>query len=323
MSMLGISTLTQNDVRELASVRGVRAALPITFVYGSVERAGAAHAAVVLAADSRIARMRRERLAEGRFYTRPEDTARVCVIGHQLRADVFGNGPAIGQEIASRGIRWRVVGVLAPEEPSAFAEMSFARVTYIPWRAALAAYPGAQINRILVQTDHETDPDLLAGALRAAMLRNHKTEDFGILTYRQLLSAIFRVFNIVTALIVGISAISLIVAGIGIMNIMLITVTERTREIGIRLTVGARRRDVFGQFLAESVMLSVTGGAIGVLLAYGGVVVLSSTTVLRPIVTLPALALALGVCLVVGIAFGTVPAARAARLCPVDALRYE
>ncbi|MBM3496307.1 MAG: FtsX-like permease family protein [Armatimonadetes bacterium] len=323
MSFLGISTLTLDDVAALSAAPGVVAAIPLTFVFGSVQAGNVSHSAVVLAADGRIADMRKEKIAEGRFYTVAEDDQRVCVIGHELRSDIFGSGPALGKEIEARGVRLRVIGVLAPEEPSAFSQMSFSRVTYIPWRAAGEAFPGAQINRIIVQTDYRTDPDLIVKDLRSAMLTNHEAEDFGILTYKQLLSAIFRVFGIVTALVVGISAISLVVAGIGIMNIMLVTVTERTREIGVRMTVGARRRDVFMQFLAESVGLSVLGGVLGVAIAYAGTAILRATTVLTPIVTPGVLGLALGVCIAVGVLFGTAPATRASRLSPIDALRYE
>ncbi|NLH97923.1 MAG: FtsX-like permease family protein [Chthonomonadales bacterium] len=323
MSVLGISTLTLDDVAALSAVPGVRAAIPLTFVFGSVQRNDESHSAMVLAADSRMGDLRKEKIGEGRFYRTDEDDDRVCVIGHQVKEDVFGSAQALGQSVIIRGVAFRVVGVLAPEEPTAFSEMSFARVVYIPWRAAVEAFPGAQINRIVVQTDYKTDPDKIIESLRAAMLRNHAVEDFGILTYRQLLAAIFRVFNIVTALIVGISAISLLVAGIGIMNIMLVTVTERTREIGIRMTVGARRRDVFLQFLAEAVGLSIAGGALGVGLAFIGVSILRKYTVLQPLVTPQALLLALGVCIAVGIVFGTAPAARASRLSPMDALRYE
>jgi putative ABC transport system permease protein len=323
MSMMGISTLTLADADALARVPGVRAAIPVTFVAGAVERKGTTDSAIVLAADYRMSQVRKDRTAQGSFYTAADEGKRVCVIGDQLKRDVFGTKPAVGQTIALRGIAFTVVGVLRPEEPTAFAEMSFSRVCYVPWRTAQAVFPGAQINRIVVQTDYTTDPDQIVGNLKAAMRANHATEDFGILTYRQLLAAIFRVFNIVTALIVGISAISLLVAGIGIMNIMLVTVTERTREIGIRMTVGARKRDVFLQFLSESVGLSLAGGLLGVLLAYVGVVILNRFTVLKPIITPGALALALGVCIAVGILFGTAPAARAARLYPVDALRFE
>ncbi len=323
MSMMGISTLTMQDVASLGGVRGVRAAIPITFVFGAVQKGDESHSAIVLAADHRMAEIRRERIAAGRFYTPRDAGDRVCVIGSRLKADIFGSGQALGRTLTIQNEEFRIIGVLAPEETTMFSEMSFARVCYIPWETSRRAFPNAQINRIIVQTEYETDPDHITRDLRAAMLRNHQVEDFGILTYRQLLAAIFRVFNIVTALIVGISAISLLVAGIGIMNIMLVTVTERTREIGIRMTVGARGKDIFLQFLAEAITLSITGGALGVALAFAGVAILNAHTVLKPIVTPGALLLALGVCIAVGIVFGTAPAARASRLSPMDALRYE
>jgi len=323
MSVLGISTLTLRDADAIQRVAGVRAAIPITFVFGSISRNLTESAAMVIAADHRMAGVRAPRIAEGRFYTAAEEGRLVCVLGHEIRQEVFGRGKAVGNDIAVRDKLFRVIGVLAPEEPSAFSQVSFSRVVYIPWRAAVAEFKGAQINRIIVQTDYRADPDRISAQLRRILLRSHGSEDFGLLTYRQLLAAIFHVFSVVTALVVGIAAISLVVAGIGIMNIMLITVTERTREIGVRMAVGARRSDIFRQFLAEAVTLSVLGGFVGVVVAAAAARAIGHFTLLRPVATPAIIGLALGVCIAMGITFGTVPAARASRLSPVEALRYE
>jgi len=323
MSLIGISTLTLKDAAAVSLLPGVRAAIPVTFVFGSVERDSIPYSAVVIASDPRIARLGKKRVTEGRFYSWSAKDSDACVIGHALRAEVFGKGPALGQELKIKGHSFRVVGVLEPEEPSLFSGFSFAKVVYIPLKTALKAFPGAQINRILIETDYQTDPDAVVRSVRHVLLKQHGTEDFGVLTYRQLLGAIYRVFNIVTALIVGISAISLLVAGIGIMNVMLVSVSERTHEIGVRLTTGATPRDIYGQFLVESVLLSLSGGVVGAGLAIAVAAVVGALTVLTPLVTWQVLALAFGVCFVVGVLFGTVPAARAARLTPVEALRYE
>ena len=133
----------------------------------------------------------------------------------------------------------------------------------------------------------------------------------------------YKIMNLLTSLLVGISAISLIVGGIGIMNIKLVSVTERTREIGIRKTVGARRADVFLQFLTEAVTLSMVGGLIGVGLAAVASVGVSHYTPLRPMITPKAVTLALSVCIGVGVVFGVAPAVKASRKDPIEAIRYE
>ena len=130
-------------------------------------------------------------------------------------------------------------------------------------------------------------------------------------------------FRIFTALLVGITSISLLVGGIGIMNIMLVSVTERTREIGIRKTVGARRRDIFVQFLTEAVTLSVMGGLLGVLLALVASAITAHYSPLKPVITPLAVLQGVGVCVAVGIIFGVLPASQAARKSPIDAIRYE
>ncbi len=323
MSMLGISSLTVKDVDDLSRIAGVRAAIPISFVTGSVETGNESHAAMVLGADHRMASVGTNRIARGRFYRGTEDSERVCVLGAEIGDELVGKKRLAGRTISVRGVPFRIVGILARDEESAFAQVSFARAVYIPWQASRTAFNGAQINRIIVQTDYQTDPDTIAGSLQRVLLRNHGREDFGVLTYRKLLGAIYHVFNIVTALIIGISAISLLVAGIGIMNVMLVTVTERTREIGIRMAMGARRSDIFSQFLAEAIALSLTGGVLGVALAFGVSRIVDVMTTLHPIITPGAILLAFGVCVIVGIVFGTAPAVRASRLSPVDALRFE
>jgi putative ABC transport system permease protein len=221
-------------------------------------------------------------------------------------------------------VDYRVIGVFRKEEESLFSTQSFGNIVYVPLKAARKAYKAGQINRIVAVIDYKVDPIPVRDAIKRTLLANHKgREDFGVVTQPQLMKAIFRVFNIVQALLVGISAISLIVAGIGIMNIMLVTVTERTREIGVRKTVGARRVDIFQQFLTEAVMLSFVGGLVGTLIATVICHFVAVYSPLKPVITAGAVLLAFGVCFAVGIVFGVAPAMRAARQDPIQALRWE
>ena len=139
-------------------------------------------------------------------------------------------------------------------------------------------------------------PRPVLAAIKTVLEANHGAEDFALLTQEQLMGAIFRVFNIATALVAAISGISLVVAGIGIMNIMMVTVTERTREIGIRKATGATQQDIFWQFLTEAIILATAGGIIGTLLAAAICVVVAASSALNPLVTPGAILMAFGVC---------------------------
>ena len=164
----------------------------------------------------------------------------------------------------------------------------------------------------------------MADVVRATILENHSgSEDFTILTQEDLLGLVNNILTILTTLVTAIAAISLVVGGIGIMNIMLVSVTERTREIGLRKAVGASNFAILFQFLIEAVVISILGGAIGVMFAFVGTEILAAKTVLKPEITGFAILLAFGVCVGVGIIFGLAPAIRAARKDPIDALRYE
>ena len=324
MSTLGISTLSEADCRAVARVPGVTLAVPVMFVFGSLERNNQSFGAFVIAAPAGIHSVWPTPISEGRFYTAAEEDKRVAVLAHDPKMDVFGDKPAVGKKVTIRGVEFEVVGVCREEEDSLFSMQSFGNMVYIPVVAAQKAFKAGQVNRIFAVIDYKVDPGPVKERIKQAILANHAgREDFGVVTQPQLMQAIFKVFNIVQALLVGISAISLIVAGIGIMNIMLVTVTERTREIGIRKTVGARRADIFQQFLTEAVTLSFVGGVIGTAVAAIICRFVAIYSPLKPVITPAAIALAFGVCFAVGILFGVAPAMRAARQDPIDALRWE
>jgi len=182
----------------------------------------------------------------------------------------------------------------------------------------------AQINRIVIQTNPKIAPELAIDEISVTLQKSHEgRDDFGVLTQKQILRTIYRLIAMATSLLTGISAISLVVAGIGIMNIMLVTVSERTHEIGIRKAVGARKRDIFLHFLMEALVISMLGGTAGVATAAGLCVLVQKYSPLHPLVTPGVIAMAFGVCVTVGVVFGTLPALRAARMDPIAALRHE
>ncbi|MCX6358822.1 MAG: ABC transporter permease [Armatimonadetes bacterium] len=326
MSLAALSTLRESDVEVIRRVPGVARACPMMLTAGSVEYGKDSASSLVVASEPIIFKLRPTELAEGRIWSDAEADQPVCVLADTPRHVIFGKGPALGGSVTIRGKRFRVVGTLAPEPESSLSlgVFSFSNVVYIPFRTAKAYYPEGQVNRIFLKTNYRKAPAAVLEQVRREVRANHGGhDDFSVLTQETLLGAMFRVFGIITALLSGISAVSLVVAGVGVMNIMLVTVTERTREIGIRKAVGATRADIFRQFLAEAVCICILGGAAGLALAQGVCATVSSLTPLKPVITSVAVCTALTVCTAVGIIFGVAPALRAAAKDPVEAIRWE
>jgi len=325
LALIGVSSLTEQDVRELRTLKSVEHVAPFIFVGGTVDQDNATHSAFVIATSSDWFQMRPRPLAEGRVFTTDENAQHVSVLSEKQRTDIFGNRKAIGETLVVQGISFSVVGVLKEEPGSAlFGESGFENMIYLPASVAEASIPRTQINRILLQTKPDVSPQDALDEISATLKKAHSgRDDFGVITQRQLLGTIYRLMSIVTSMVAGISAISLVVAGIGIMNIMLVTVTERTHEIGIRKAVGARKRDIFVHFLVEALVISSLGGCVGLAAAIGIGRIVQRYSPLKPLMTPSVVVLSLGICVAVGLIFGTAPAFRASRLSPIDSLRHE
>jgi putative ABC transport system permease protein len=275
-------------------------------------------------------------LLEGEFISEEHMLGRaaVVVLGPQLADDLFGRREGIvGETVRIEGQPFRVIGVTAPKGGSSFNNPD--QQAYIPLTTAQARLMRRghdQVDMIVVQAI-SADAVPQANEEIAALLRTrHRTaigeDDFTVFTQQDFLSVATTVTGVLTIFLGGVAGISLLVGGIGIMNIMLVSVTERTREIGLRKAVGARKRDIMIQFLAESSLLSLLGGVIGIALGWGlsavvGVIARASNAQLNPAISLDAILLATLFSAAVGLFFGLYPAKRAADLEPVDALRYE
>ncbi len=327
MSSIGVSTLTENDLPAVSRARGVRAVVPLTFLSGGVRRGERwAQLSLPMATTPPYQDVRHLDLTEGRFFTAQEDDQPVCVLGAALKDDLFPKEPAVSKMVAVNRNRYRVIGVAKTRalSTSIFGGGDLDAIAYLPLRAVTRLTRSHEVHRILAQVDSRLPPDFLTAQIVAALKRSHGgVEDFTVLTPREVLGMFYKIMNLLTNLLVGISTISLIVGGIGIMNIMLVSVTERTREIGIRKTVGARRVDIFLQFLTEAVALSLLGGLIGLGLAAVGSVAVAHYSPLRPLITPRAVWLATSVCVGVGVLFGVAPAMKAAQKDPIEAIRYE
>lgn len=258
---------------------------------------------------------------EGRLFTASENKTarRVTVIGSTIAKDLYKGANPIDKDISISGKNFRVIGIL--EARGSVGGVDADNYLYIPLNSARKLTGADQVNSVVVRTASTQVLPQAKEHVEKILNRSLSEDDYTILSQEQLLSTILQILGVLTAALGGIAAISLIVGGVGISNIMLVSVTERTREIGLRKAVGARPRDILQQFLAEAIILSVAGGAIGVLIGYLGSLAISNF--IQTAVPFWAVVLGLGFSSAVGIIFGVAPAIRAARLEPIEALRHE
>ncbi len=275
-------------------------------------------------------------LSEGNFITAQQEQGQsaVAVVGSSVGDRLFGYHEGItGLSIRIQSQPFKIIGVLTTQGGSSFGNAD--NVIYIPLSTAqtrLANRGRDRLGSIIVSATSADTVNAAMQEITTILETRHKTQpgfdDFTVITQAQILSTVSSVTGVITLFLGGVAGISLLVGGIGIMNIMLVSVTERTREIGLRKAIGARKRDILIQFLTESALLSLFGGIIGIGLGYligfvVGKIAAASGSAINPVVSLDSILLATLFSTAVGLFFGIYPANRAASLQPVEALRYE
>jgi putative ABC transport system permease protein len=250
----------------------------------------------------------------------------VCVLGVGAKKDLFGAEDPLGKEITVNDQPYRVIGTVKERNLGSglFGGEELDAIIYLPLTTVERLTKTSQLHRIMVEVGPDEQPDRVLETVRRKLQESHHgRDDFSLLRAKELLDMFYKVFSLLAALLIGITSISLVVGGIGIMNIMLVSVTERTREIGIRKTVGARQSDIFWQFLTEAITLSILGGILGIGLAFVVCRVVQVWLPLKPEITLGPVLLGFGVCVAVGVVSGVLPAVAAARKDPIEAIRHE
>ena len=333
-------SLTQADVNAINSAQqapDVVAAIPIAQSGGQITYGSQNYFAPTIGTTPAFPQVRDYQVAEGSFFTDDDVNAkhRVVVLGQTVVDNLFGTVDPIGQTIKINRQSFRVIGVFAPKGGSGLGSQDnvvIAPITTV-W-AYLTGARGQVISQIVASATSAASVAQAETEITTILLERHQISDvtqanFQLQSQQDILNQATSIATALTLVLGAIAGISLVVGGIGIMNIMLVTVTERTREIGIRKAIGARRRDILVQFLIEAMVLSGLGGALGI--AIGALLAteaphipaIASSSFPTPVVSAPSVVLAFCVSVAIGLFFGIYPANRAARLHPIEALRYE
>jgi len=326
------TSLTQEDADAIAAGVGDIAAIA-TSVTGrhQVTAKGTNTNTTVNGVTPSYAQIRNVEVDEGVFLsdTQNASAAKVAVLGPTTRDDLFGEGATgvVGGSIRINNLEFKVIGITTSKGGSGFQNQD--DIIYIPVKSAQRYLTGNNaVSSINVQAIDANAMTQVQTDITTLLLARHNISDatqadFSVLNQNDILSTASSITSTLTYLLAAIGGISLLVGGIGIMNMMLTTVTERTREIGLRKAIGAKKRDISTQFLAEAVALTVVGGVIGIALGWGISALVNLTGLVTTSVSLSSVLLAFGVSAGTGIVFGYYPARRAAALNPIDALRYE
>jgi len=319
-----ISRLTLDDVDLLGRVVGDPRRVAVSIASGENVGVGRRQTFVTVnGVNENVPNVFDRPLARGDYITASDvDTRRrVAVLGSTVVRRVFGDVDPLGRQVSIAGVRFRVIGVFAPVG-STFGVDRDTEV-HIPVTAAQRLFGVDRIDALAVKAPRADDVEPLQKKLTAALQDKYDGEQFSAVTQTQILGTIGRILGLLTLVLSAIAAISLLVGGVGVSNIMLVSVRERTREIGLRKALGARQRDILLQFLIEAVLLCVVGGVIGIALGVGSSLLVAAVTPLPAVIAWWSPALAFAVSAAVGIFFGVAPARRAGRLDPVEALRTE
>lgn len=317
-------TFDSKDTRALERVRTLEYIAPVftrtvKASYGSKSKIGD-----IFATTPNIFLIRKLEAEEGKLFTEADVTkrAKVVVIGPKIVEKLFDSPEqAVGRNIKLDTQTYKVIGTLKKKSGGGLGGPDFDSYIYLPHTSAISFNPNKTFLYFYLKVKSEEDIPVAKKDVEQALLKRYDDSDFSVVEQSEILNAVTSIFGVLNNILVLIGAISLVVGGIGIMNIMYVTVVERIKEIGIRRAIGATKRDILMQFLTESVLISLIGG-IGGLAVAGGIVLLINQY-FPAVINFTSVALAVGVSTAVGVGFGVFPARKAANLSPIEAIRYE
>ena len=300
-------------------------AVPLVFGTGRIKYQNMGRDTMIIGTTPEFQSIRHLFVDTGSYVTQGDvdSKAKIVVLGTKVKEELFGQENALGKAVTLSDARYRVVGVMQKRGTSL--GMDLDDIVFIPVTSGQELFDTDGLFEIIASTPRAEDVDRAISQIKEVLIKRHAhKEDFTIQTQGAMLSTMNTILNILTAVLGGIAGISLLVGGIGIMNIMLVSVRERTREIGIRKAIGARNRDIMAQFMIEAVTLSGVGGVIGIVLGVGlALLIPMFVTVLPTSISLWSIVMAFTFSMAVGVFFGVYPARKASLQDPISALRYE
>lgn len=322
----GSGSLSDEDVDTIAKTRDVKMSSPVGFMTASAENNGERYdSGFVLGTNENFPDLLGHKVEFGNYFTAGEQKRHLAIIGKRVAEQLFKENVPIGRTLTIRGQGFIVRGVFEEFEPNALgvaADLNTA--IFIPMDAARELSGNVPIVQVLAKPVSIQKTNEAARQIEENLALVHNGQaDVTVLRQEENLAITSKVLTVLTGFITGIAAISLLVGGIGIMNIMLMSVSERTHEIGVRKAIGATTRQIRSQFIIEALVLSFSGGVLGVLLSFLVNYGFRVATNLKPVITWPVVLISVAVAMVIGVLFGFIPAVKAARKDPIESLRYE
>jgi putative ABC transport system permease protein len=327
-NILSADILKSDDVDDIRALPSVQTVAPMMLVGGVLRHdSTVVPNAFIFGSDEHFfAVYKNLAIGKGRFFTEDDNRSRnrVIVLGPSTAQTLFGDADPLGQTVSIAKTELEVIGVTrAPTTSSQLGGPDFSSLSALPIETAGDLADGKKIFRIGLVIKPDVDVPTAKESVRQALFTRHAPEDVSVITQDELLGVLNKLLSLLTGAVAAIASISLVVAGVGIMNVMLVSVTERTKEIGLRKAVGAPTSAILWQFLTEAITLSVLGSLVAVVLTLVATRVIPRFAPITPVITAQSVELAVGVGLAVGLVFGSAPALRAARLDPIAALRSE
>jgi len=321
-----LGSLPAKDYGTVATTKGVKTAVPLSIISGQIRGDNTLDNPIVIGTTSDLSGLLNQDIAYGVFFSADEDNGNIAVLGSHAAERIFNENVPLGRSFSYRGQKFIVRGIFDDFQAAPLSgEADFNDAVFIPYATSQElSGNSASLYEVLAKPTEPKRADQVAHSIEGRLLANHGgAHDFSVGLATQTQAAANTILDLLTRLIAGVAAISLLVGGIGIMNVMLVSVTERMHEVGIRKAVGATNRQILNQFIVEATVLTITGGIIGIIVAVLIDLLLRIFSDLQPAITWQIVVLAFIVSVAVGVIFGSAPAIKAARKQPIDALRNE